>query len=304
MVADNLSDLPEKFVRTISGMFGAAGEKWLADLPAIVSNVASEWALTMHEPFPSLSYHYVAPCIRIDGVEAVLKIGFPGEELEFFSEVRALSLYDGEGTVRLFDVDNERFAMLLEKVSPGESLGRLCLEDDDRGVKIAAEILKKMIRNVPEDANFHLLENWINGFDRAEHTAFPQQAIERSRVFYQELSGKNEQKFLLHGDFHHENILSARRKPYLVIDPKGLVGGVGYDVAVFLNNHRNWLEGESDIDAKLASAVDNFVGLCGLTSEDIRKWAYLQMVLSAWWTFEENDERWLEELSKAEIWQV
>ena len=41
---------------------------------------------------------------------------------------------------------------------------------------------------------------------------------------------------LLHGDLHHDNILSATRAPWLIIDAKGLVGDSGYDLGAFLYN--------------------------------------------------------------------
>ncbi len=296
--------MPQKFTRTITGMFGESGKKWLAELPEIARETAANWSLRIENPYENLSYHFVAPCLRADGSRAVLKIGFPGEKLEFFNEVKTLRLYDGDGAVRLLDVDGMCYAMLLEKLTPGESLGKLCLQDDAQAVKIAAGILKKLVRKIPEDTEYHLLENWIDGFRRAENTGFPAQKIKKAQNFYNELAGKRKHGYLLHGDFHHENILSAEREPYLVIDPKGLVGSIGYDVGVFLNNHREWMAEKPDISAALDLAVRQFSETLRIAEDEIRKWAFVQMVLSAWWTFEENDERWRADLSKAEVWRV
>ena len=44
---------------------------------------------------------------------------------------------------------------------------------------------------------------------------------------------------LLHGDLHHDNILTATREPYLAIDPKGLVGNRAYDVTAAMLNPDN-----------------------------------------------------------------
>jgi hypothetical protein len=38
--------------------------------------------------------------------------------------------------------------------------------------------------------------------------------------------------------------------------------------------------------------------------QDLRKWAYAQMVLSSWWTFEENGANWERELTLTEFWEV
>ncbi len=206
-----------------------------------------------------------------------LEIGFPGEKLEFINEVKTLQLYNGEGAVKLLDADRTRYAMLLEKLTPGESLGKLCLRDDAQAVKIAAGILKKLVREIPEDGEYHLLENWIDGFRRAENTGFPAEKIKKARNFYNELTGKKKNgyllqpKYLLHGDFHHENILSAEREPYLVIDPKGLVGSVGYDAGVFLNNHRDWLAEKPDVSVRMDLAVRQFSETLRITEDEDKK---------------------------------
>jgi len=286
-------------------MFGEKGRQWLARLPEIVAQVAGEWSLKVGKPFANLSYHYVAECICEDGSQAVLKIGFPGESLEFSNEVKALQLYNGAGAVRLFRFSESSCAMLLEKLTPGESLGEMCLKDDAGAVRIATGILKKIVRKAPAvDGGFHLLENWIGGFRKAENTEFPAGAIGKARDYFSKLTGDGQQKFLLHGDFHHENILSAAREPFLVIDPKGLIGWTGYDIGVFLNNHRNWLAGRPDLTKKLDGAVAQFAETFEIPERSLKEWAFIQMVLSAWWTFEENAKSWPDELSKAEEWRV
>lgn len=297
-------DLPQKFIQTITGMFGKKGGEWLGKLPEIVEVIAKNWSLNVGKPFANLSYHYVAPCVCKDGSEAVLKIGFPEERREFFSEVKMLRLYGGDGAVRILRSDDGLYAMLLEKVNPGVSLGELCLKDDEHAVAIAAGILKKIVRKAGSDVDFHLLENWIAGFQKAKNTEFPTEIIEKAQNFFADLAGGGAEKFLLHGDFHHENILSAGREPFLVIDPKGLVGSIGYDIGVFLNNHRNWLEGVPRQEEKLGRSVNQFAEAFETSESELRKWAFIQLVLSAWWTFEENDKRWKSDLSKAQVWRV
>ncbi len=236
--------MPQKFTRTIAGMFGQKGREWLAALPEIIEEIARDWSLKAGKTFANLSYHYVAECTCADGSEAVLKLGCPEEDTEFINEVRMLRLFDGKGAVRLLRASESRCAMLLEKLTPGDHLGNLCLKNDEMAVRIAVACLKDIVRPAPPDGGgFYLLENWMNGFHKAENTEFPARVIKKARGLFDELAGGSKQKFLLHGDFHHENILSAGREPFLVIDPKGLIGDIGYDIGVFLNNHRNWLAG-------------------------------------------------------------
>jgi streptomycin 6-kinase len=51
-----------------------------------------------------------------------LKIGFPEKNSPGFNEKKLLEIFDGQGAVRIFQFDKTRHALLLEKLTPGESL--------------------------------------------------------------------------------------------------------------------------------------------------------------------------------------
>ena len=295
-------NLPEKFIRLMTKARGAKGAEWLAELPVIIEEIEEKWSLKTGKPFQNLSYHYVAPCICAGGGEAVLKIGFPEKESPIINEARMLKLYDGNGAVRFLRLDKKRYALLLERLKPGETLKTACRKDDARAVEIYIEALRKIIRKPPGNHNFVLLDDWFKGFEKAKNTNFPAEAVKKARNFYDEL--KREQVFLLHGDFHHENILSATREPFLAIDPKGIIGEIGYEISVFLNNHVWWLASAPNTREKLNYAVRKIAEAFEIESQDLKKWAFAQAVLSAWWTFEENGESWENELAFAEIWEV
>jgi streptomycin 6-kinase len=53
---------------------------------------------------------------------------------------------------------------------------------------------------------------------------------------FRELIASSESPVLLHGDLHHFNILSARRQPWLAIDPKGVAGEPAYEPGALLRN--------------------------------------------------------------------
>ena len=60
--------------------------------------------------------------------------------------------------------------------------------------------------------------------------------MEKAETLFSELIESMSAPVLLHGDLHHYNILSAVRKPWLAIDPKGVVGEVEYEVGAFVRN--------------------------------------------------------------------
>jgi streptomycin 6-kinase len=92
-----------------------------------------------------------------------------------------------------------------------------------------------------------------------------------------------------------------------VIDPKGIVGPLGYDIAVFLNNIYWGQKDELDKDVvrmNLARAIAEFSAAFEIGEIDLRKWAFATQVLGAWWTFDEMPDHYDNEVEKADIWDV
>ena len=299
-----VENLPRKFTEVILGAFRAEGRRWLESLPQIIGEIEENWSVKIDEkPFPNLSYHYVAPCICADKSRAVVKIGFPGEAANILNEVKTLKYMNGS-LVKLLRFDEKRFAMLLEKLVPGENLKTACKDNDSKAVEIAIETMSKFWRKPPENHDFPMLEKWFDGLKEAERINFAPEYTKKALAFFEALNSPADSKVLLHGDFHHENILSAEREPFLAIDPKGIVGNIGYDLTVFLINHAHWLAGKPDFQNRLDNAVGKFSEAFQIEPPDLRKWTFAHSVLSAWWTFEENCENWKRELAFTEIWKV
>lgn len=68
----------KKFIDFQIGLHGKdQAEKWLEEIPKIVSRLKEKWELKIGEEF-ELSYNYVISATRKDGTKVVLKIYFPG----------------------------------------------------------------------------------------------------------------------------------------------------------------------------------------------------------------------------------
>lgn len=299
-----IENLPTKFRRNVSGLHGAKGARWLADLPKIVGEICGLWKLDIENIFPNLSYNFVADCSGETGEKFVLKIGFPEEDSSLTFEKRALEAFGGRGAVRLLKADEKRFAILLERAVEGKTLSRICGEDYERAVEITIEVLKKLPREPPNKTDFINLEDWINGLNRAIAANFQTKKVEKARKFFSELIEPFEKKILLHGDVHFDNILSAEREPFLLIDPKGLIGEIGYEIAVFLNDLADWTAHLPNRKSFLAKAVENFAEAFFVSPCDLRKWSYSFAVLSAWWMLEDFGTNRKKDILRAEIWEV
>jgi streptomycin 6-kinase len=299
-----ISNLPPRFVQNTLDSCGKVGEQWLNDLPVVIEEIAEHWSLDVNKPFQNLSYNYVAPCVCADGDEAVLKIALPLNNPEIFNEANFLRIANGKCAVKFLNFDEKRRAMLLEKLTPGANLKETCGKDDAKAVEIAIGVMRGLLKKPPENSTFQRLEDWFNNLKKAENTKFDNRFAAKAYRIFEELSFTSKRKYLIHGDLHHENILSAQREPFLAIDPKGIIGDIGYEIAVFLNNHFVWLSTGENLQEKLDDAVRRFSEAFEITPRDLKHWAFAQMVLSAWWTFEDNGEDWQNDLTPAEIWEV
>jgi streptomycin 6-kinase len=285
------SFLPEDFVRTNLEQRGTIGAAWLERLPAILADCERRWSLKIGPPFPQLSYNYAARASYPDGRTAVVKVCVP--DREFQTETEALRLYAGQGSVELLDADLPSGVMLLEDVRPGTLLSSV--QDDREATSIAAAVMRRIRRPAPTDHTFPTIADWGKGFERLRRWfdggtgPFPPQLVERAESLFSGLLASMGDPVVLHGDLHHFNILAAEREPWLMIDPKGVVGEAEYEVGAFLRNPIPDIYTHPDLVQLLTRRVDQFSEELGFDRERVRDWGMSQAVLSAWWYFEDTE---------------
>lgn len=283
-------NLPLEFVRNIEGVFGENGKQFLATLPALIDEASQKWGLTNVQPSSTLSYNFVAFANRGDE-QVVLKMGVPNRE--FKSEMAALRLFHGQGACRLLDADEEKYWLLLERLHPGVML--VSLEDDEEATHIAADVMQRIWRPAPENEVFIRLSDWFDGLKKLRPmfhgTTGPLNAdlVERVESSVQEFFAENHKPVLMHGDFHHFNILSSERG-WLVIDPKGVIGPAGYEVGPLLINPWGHLSNEINYRGVTKRRIDILHEQLGFERERIREWALAHAILSSWWSIEEHGD--------------
>lgn len=294
-------NLPFDFIQTLQSTFGEDGKQFIENLPSLIAEASNRWGLSNIEPVPNLSFNFVAfanqkPSPTVSGqgeANVILKIGVPSEEL--ISEIAALRRFNGDGACRLLDSDEKWGFLLLERLRPGRMLSEL--QDDDERTHIAADVMSKLWRKIPAgdgglSGQFMKLSDWFDGLKKirphfgGSTGPFPKELLERVESFLPELFADKDVK-LLHGDFHHFNILSSERG-WLVIDPKGVIGPEGYEVGPLMINPWNSISYGNNFKIKTERRLDILSKRLSWEREKIINWAIAHAVLSAWWSFEDN----------------
>jgi len=306
-------NLPDSFITTIQNVFKEDGEKFLAILPSLIEEASQCWGLTDVRPVSNLSYNFVASAKRGEE-EVILKMGVPSPEMA--SEMAALKLFNGNGACQLLEQDEEKSILLLERIIPGTMLSEL--EDDDERTHIAVDVMEKIWRPLSLESDsllsvvqqqaaglqskFIQLSDWFDGLKKIRphfHGGigpFPKKLLERVESFLPELFADKNIK-LMHGDFHHFNILKSDRG-WLVIDPKGVIGPVGYEVGPLMINPwnsildgskpaRSLIEGFQAMTKRRVSILSERLGW---EREKILNWATAHAVLSTWWSIEDRED--------------
>jgi streptomycin 6-kinase len=276
-------DLPSVFINNITQAFGDAGRRFLADLPDLVAEAARRWDLSVGEPF-LLSYNYACAATLPDGAPAVLKIGVPNRELT--SEMKTLRLYAGQGACRLFEADPERGMLLEERLLPGTMLADMA--DDDRATEIAADVMKMIRRPAPPPDGFLSLRGWFDELKKLRPLfnggtgPFVEKSVGLVEELLVELFGEDRPQVLLHGDFHHFNILLSERG-WLIIDPKGVIGPAEYEVGPLLLNPWGEMPGEAEAIRRTQRRIAILSERLEVERLRLWKWAVCHSLLSSWW---------------------
>ena len=163
----------------------------LTETKATAERVAVEWGLRLGAPFALSRYSYVAPVAD----DAVLKVSWAEDE-ESLDESDALRLWGGNGAVQLLRADKSRRALLEERAMPGDDISGL---PEHEATAVAVDIATKLWVRAGEPFRWvgDYVPRWLDD-DQGVLTPL-------ARELYESLGVGRE--WLVHGDFHHHNIL-------------------------------------------------------------------------------------------------
>lgn len=277
----------------------ASGRDWLASLPRLVHRCLNQWHLALDIEPGFLPWHghgaIVVPVRRLDThcgtpESAVLKVAFPHDEA--IVERHALTLWAGDGAVRLLAADAGTGALLLERLDASRSL-------QDMPVDAAVPVWGELVRRLslvpdgrPQWREFgHVAaraELWSDELPESWEQLgrpFPRWLLEaalevcQTRGAVGRRSGKD---VLVHTDLHFLNVLARPGTGYAAIDPQPMVGEAEFAVAPLLWNRIPELS-QADPERALLERCRDFSAAAGLDAEAARQWSLAREVDNALW---------------------
>jgi streptomycin 6-kinase len=267
------------------------GRQWLRDLPAHVEACVDRWRLRLEAPYNGSQVSIVFPATAADGSRAVLKVQFPHSESEH--EAEALRRWNGGGVVQLFDSDPQHHALLMERCEPGDHLSTMA---PGEALDVLMELLPRLWIEAGEpfvslrDEAGRWGEELPSSWERAGRP-FEVEVLEAALQAMDTLREEPGPQVLVHQDLHSDNVLRAGREPWLVIDPKPLVGEREFSLAPII---RSYDFGHSR--KHVINRLDRLTRTLGLDRERARLWALAQTLAWAFGgVFERHVEtaRWL-----------
>jgi streptomycin 6-kinase len=254
------------------------------------------WRLTLGTPYEQSFVSVVFPATLGDGSAAVLKLQFPHDESEH--EAEALRRWRGEGAVRLLGWDVDAHALLIERCEPGDHLSGI-------GADAALEVLITLLPRlwIPAASPFTSLSDeaarWRQGLPASWQAAsrpFEIALLDTALEALDRLPRTQGTQVLLHQDLHGDNVLRATREPWLVIDPKPLVGEREFSLAPVIRSYE-FGHGREEVVGRL----DRLSTALGLDRERVRLWSLAQTLA---WAFDESraNERHIE--TARWLWQA
>jgi streptomycin 6-kinase len=253
-----------------------------------LSRALIRWSLTKSTPVAETATSWIFRVEQNGRNFAALKILKPLAAVEERRGATLMNWYGGEGAATIFDIHGD--TIFMEWLDGGTLGDPVRSGKDDEGTIAIATVVANLHRpraNIP--AGLHPLRDHFQPLFDTDVRAWPHTARDlyaRASGIALKLFDRPSAQIPLHGDMHHDNVLSSDRG-WLAIDPKGLIGDPAYELAnVFINP-----KGAGHLAAdprRIAARADILSERLNYPRKRILGWAAAHAALSACWLLEDE----------------
>lgn len=254
----------------------------------ISDDIKRRWSISSALLLADTPSSLVYRVTRADGTQAVLKTLKP-RGIGELPGMAFLSWRDGNGTIRL--LERHDMSCLLEdagdttlrhyRLQHGEAASNVIVADVLTRLHAAGSAAPSEL--TPLDRHFAAL--FKTSPDR--HQPALGEPLDFARQLASQLLATQDNVKPLHGDLHHDNIVSGGARGWLAIDPQGLIGDAAYDVANIFGNPLNALP---DIinPQRIKSLIVLFSQILTCPEQKILRYAIAHAGLSICWSLEDG----------------
>jgi len=245
-----------------------------------LSRAMIRWSLTKSSPVAETPRSWIFRVEQNGRNLAALKILKPGAGEQEGRGARLLQLYEGLGAATVFDIHGDTIFM---EWLDGGTLGDAARAGRDEEATIAIATLVGNLHRPRPDApeGLESLRQHFEPLFKADVRTWPHTARDlyaRSAGIGLKLFDKPMPEIPLHGDLHHDNIISSDRG-WLSIDPMGLLGDPHYELANAFRNPANAPKLASD-PRRIKSMADILSARLGLNRKRLLGFAAAHAGLS------------------------
>jgi streptomycin 6-kinase len=193
----------------------------------------------------------------------------------------------GRGCVNLYEFDEK--ALLIDYLE-GENLYQFSKTgQEEQASKVFCEIIKKIhgvkvIKHIDKLNDFKIL---FDVFRKIKAPSDLLEIMDKGKHLSEKLLASQNIEVLLHGDLHHENIMSNSKGEFVCFDPKGFRGDPAYELGTTLKNPWDYPEISQDLELfqERAKFFSRELGLC---FERVIEYAFVHICLSIAWALEDQ----------------
>lgn len=264
--------VPQAFATATVTREGDVGRKWIDALPSLVESLCQHWNLTVAGP---VMHGYLGLVIPVRCVEesCVLKVSWIDESTS--DEAMALSAWNGQGAVRLLTAQPALGALLLERLDHRHSLNDLEIVE---AVEVAGRLLRRL--SIPAPSGFRSLKVVTQNLCRTlpqrweqYRRPMPQRWVEQACDLAVQL-GASSGNLLVNYDLHYANVLTGKREPWLVVDPKVVIGDPEFGIAQLLWCRLEDIEAQGGLDRHFRMLIE----AATLDPDRARSWTLVRCV--------------------------
>jgi len=283
MIERKLMLLNRDFISNIGDVYGETGVSWLKELPASLAHLSSKWNFRFLRPFPRLSYSFVGLVeIPSNAKTAVIKMTPDIERVVI--ETRWLSCFP-QSVPEIYEQDEKHSAFLMEHLEPGMTLKSIVEQgDDDAATRILCQTIRGLQSQQHPEFQFRHLSELAKDLLHLKGR-FDPGLLSQAESWFRELTSDRTQDVVLHGDLHHDNILSSSTG-WKIIDPHGYAGDPAAEVGVLIRNPFDSFPKDRPLSKVIERRLRILKEELPFDAQKIKAWAFCMTVLSAAWTVE------------------